>query len=196
MIARSFAIASLLSLFVVAPLAAAGCAAPTSETPTDGESQDDLTAAASELTGSYTAAPAAKGGFAELDLLANGHFTAKVDPDGAIVCVAAPCVLPESGTWSASHHAGGYRLHINPAGAASRLYDATKTTGPSSPALTLSRSGVTQTLQSATAPAAKSCGGFAGTPCGAGEVCIDDPSDGCDPAHGGADCSGICTTKH
>lgn len=37
------------------------------------------------------------------------------------------------------------------------------------------------------------CGGFLGTPCeGAGEVCIDDPSDDCDPEHGGADCSGIC----
>ncbi len=36
------------------------------------------------------------------------------------------------------------------------------------------------------------CGGFAGIPCpGAGE-CRDDPSDDCDPEHGGADCGGVC----
>lgn len=196
MIARSLAIASLLSLFVVAPVVAVGCAAPAgADAQQAGESQDDLTAAASELTGSYAADPVAKGGFAELDLLSNGHFTAKVDPNGTIVCVAAPCVLPESGTWSASHHAGAYRLHINPTGAPSRLYDATRVAGPSSVVLTLSLGGVTQTLHAATAPAPKVCGGFAGIPCGAGEVCIDDPSDGCDPAHGGADCPGICTAK-
>ena len=195
MIARSFAIASLLSLFVAAPVVAVGCAAPvSSDAESVGESQDDLTAAASELTGSYSAEHAAKGGFVELDLKSNGHYTAKLDPNGTIVCVTAPCVLPESGTWSASHHAGGYRLHINPAGAASRLYDATKSAGPSSVVLTLSHGGVTQTLSAAGSPAAKSCGGFAGLPCGAGETCIDDPSDGCDPAHGGADCPGICTT--
>lgn len=37
------------------------------------------------------------------------------------------------------------------------------------------------------------CGGFAGIAChGANETCVDDPSDSCDPAHGGADCGGIC----
>lgn len=42
-------------------------------------------------------------------------------------------------------------------------------------------------------PAGASCGGFLGIPCeGAGEVCVDDPSDDCDPAHGGADCIGVC----
>ena len=39
------------------------------------------------------------------------------------------------------------------------------------------------------------CGGFAGIAChGANETCIDDPNDSCDPAHGGADCGGICQT--
>ena len=48
----------------------------------------------------------------------------------------------------------------------------------------------------------KMCGGFAGFPCPEGERCVDDPSDDCfvcedidddcDPAAGGADCSGIC----
>jgi hypothetical protein len=38
----------------------------------------------------------------------------------------------------------------------------------------------------------KSCGGFAGFPCPGGGTCVDDPSDDCDPMHGGADCGGIC----
>jgi hypothetical protein len=36
------------------------------------------------------------------------------------------------------------------------------------------------------------CGGIAGFPCPAGKKCVDDPSDDCDPARGGADCGGIC----
>jgi len=36
------------------------------------------------------------------------------------------------------------------------------------------------------------CGGFAGLPCPDGQMCIDDPSDACDPNNGGADCGGIC----
>lgn len=36
------------------------------------------------------------------------------------------------------------------------------------------------------------CGGFAGLPCEAGFVCVDDPDDCCDPQNGGADCPGIC----
>ena len=36
------------------------------------------------------------------------------------------------------------------------------------------------------------CGGIAGFPCPDGFVCVDDPSDSCDPAMGGADCSGVC----
>jgi hypothetical protein len=38
-----------------------------------------------------------------------------------------------------------------------------------------------------------SCGGFAGLACPSGYAsCIDNPSDGCDPAKGGADCPGVC----
>ena len=36
------------------------------------------------------------------------------------------------------------------------------------------------------------CGGFLGTLCPEGMVCVDDPSDNCDPRNGGADCIGIC----
>ena len=43
-----------------------------------------------------------------------------------------------------------------------------------------------------TAEARLACGGFAGFPCPDGLICVDDPSDGCDPARGGADCIGVC----
>lgn len=36
------------------------------------------------------------------------------------------------------------------------------------------------------------CGGIAGFQCPAGQVCVDNPDDDCDPAHGGADCGGVC----
>jgi hypothetical protein len=36
------------------------------------------------------------------------------------------------------------------------------------------------------------CGGFAGLTCPGGMICVDDPSDDCDPDLGGADCIGMC----
>ena len=36
------------------------------------------------------------------------------------------------------------------------------------------------------------CGGFAGVSCPVGYICVDDPSDNCDPESGGADCGGVC----
>lgn len=36
------------------------------------------------------------------------------------------------------------------------------------------------------------CGGIAAIPCPKGQMCVDNPSDNCDPAQGGADCGGIC----
>src|SRR5262249_25897388 len=38
-----------------------------------------------------------------------------------------------------------------------------------------------------------SCGGLIGKPCPGMGRCVDDPSDGCDPNAGGADCGGICS---
>jgi hypothetical protein len=39
------------------------------------------------------------------------------------------------------------------------------------------------------------CGGFAGVECPAGRTCVDDLSDDCDPAIGGADCIGVCVVQ-
>jgi hypothetical protein len=36
------------------------------------------------------------------------------------------------------------------------------------------------------------CGGIAAFPCPGSGSCVDDPRDDCDPARGGADCSGVC----
>jgi hypothetical protein len=47
----------------------------------------------------------------------------------------------------------------------------------------------------APADAPQKCGGIAGLACPAGQTCVDDPTDSCDPAKGGADCIGICQTK-
>ena len=38
----------------------------------------------------------------------------------------------------------------------------------------------------------ETCAGFAGKACAAGDWCLDDPNDDCDPANGGADCGGVC----
>ena len=38
----------------------------------------------------------------------------------------------------------------------------------------------------------KTCGGLHGTRCDGTDVCVDDPTDNCDPKNGGADCMGVC----
>jgi hypothetical protein len=38
------------------------------------------------------------------------------------------------------------------------------------------------------------CGGIANIACPEGQVCVNDPTDNCDPALGGADCGGVCVT--
>jgi hypothetical protein len=41
----------------------------------------------------------------------------------------------------------------------------------------------------------QTCGGIAGIACPTGFNCVDNPNDNCDPAHGGADCGGICVSN-
>ncbi|KAK4153656.1 hypothetical protein C8A00DRAFT_33606 [Chaetomidium leptoderma] len=36
------------------------------------------------------------------------------------------------------------------------------------------------------------CGGFAAIKCKDGKMCVEDPTDDCDPKNGGYDCGGIC----
>jgi hypothetical protein len=44
-------------------------------------------------------------------------------------------------------------------------------------------------------PKPQACGGIAGIKCPDDQICVDDPSDSCDPTRGGADCPGICKAK-
>jgi hypothetical protein len=39
----------------------------------------------------------------------------------------------------------------------------------------------------------RTCGGIAGIACPGFGLCVDDPSDSCDPKAGGADCGGVCS---
>jgi hypothetical protein len=41
-------------------------------------------------------------------------------------------------------------------------------------------------------PEPQVCGGITGKQCPTDQVCVDDPTDTCDPKQGGADCIGIC----
>lgn len=164
---RSIFVSSLLALCIAAPLAAVGCAAPTEEA-TDNEenlaeTQDELTAAASQLVGSYWTHNATFGGFGRLNLKANGKYDAQVDPAGTAVCITSPCLLPESGTWNATKTAGGYRLRIRAAGHASRYYTAVKSgstlklTGNGAPQ-TLNKLGPKECLDNADCSASEECG--------------------------------------
>lgn len=143
---RSIAFSSLFALSFAVPVFAIGCAAPTDDGVDSeeqvAETQDELTAAASQLVGSYYTHAPGFGGFARLELKTNGKYIGQVDGAGKIVCITSPCVLPESGTWNASKRAGGYRLRVTPAGKATRYYETSK----AGQTLTLNRSGITTTL--------------------------------------------------
>ncbi|HEY6880450.1 MAG TPA: Kazal-type serine protease inhibitor domain-containing protein [Polyangiales bacterium] len=59
-------------------------------------------------------------------------------------------------------------------------------------ACTASGAGASIAHQGECAPTGTFCGGIAAIPCEDGQKCVDDPSDDCDPKHGGSDCGGIC----
>lgn len=162
MSARSISICALLFASLAAPFAA-GCAAPTSD---DGEAaevgEDDLTTAAKQLVGTYYSHAPGTGGFAKLKLDADGRFAAEVESAGKIACVTSPCLESESGRWSATRSASGYRLRITVTGRGTRVYRATKTAAD----LVLVRAGRTQTLH---ALGANAC--LDTSDCAAGEEC-------------------------
>ncbi len=103
----------------------------------------ELTSAAHALAGRYYAAPLPIGGIARLSLAKDGTYTAEVEAGTRQICFVAPCLLSESGHWSATRGKGGARrLRLRPAGEPEVVYDAAKT----ATTLTLTRNGQVQTL--------------------------------------------------
>jgi hypothetical protein len=140
---RSIVLAALVSLGL---LTSVGCAATTDSSDDDiAESDDALTSSALSLAGRYYDAQVPFAGIGRLSLGTDGKYTAHVEAGGRAVCIASPCLLPETGTWNASKRANGtFRLRLRATGAASRYYETNKANG----VLTLKRAGTTQTLTS------------------------------------------------
>jgi hypothetical protein len=230
---------TIFSSVIALSLAAVGCAAasdPSADDQTEA-SQDELAvnAARSVLAGKYYDRSVPFGGIGRLTLTRDGKYTAHMEAGERAICLTSPCLIPESGTWTATKLASGsYRLRLLVGGDAARVYTASKDNN--SGELNVTIGGKTQHLTSLDAngclddgdcsateecgpklclmyclagdpfccgpstcqpkaPAPKRCGGFAGLQCASDEECIDDPTDSCDPSHGGADCGGICQKK-
>jgi hypothetical protein len=144
---RSILLTSLFSLALLAPI---GCAAsaPGDESEETVSDSEELTALASQFVGRYFTHAPTFGGFARLELKSSGKYTAKVDGGGTMVCIVAPCVFTENGTWNAYKVSGKLKLRVKPNGKPARIYDLSKfdasidfTSG-----IVLKRSGETQTL--------------------------------------------------
>jgi hypothetical protein len=141
-----------LSSFVVA-----GCAADTTDASTSEEaedtdvSQDELSSRSAQFIGSYSWRAGDSGplvDFQQLTLKSNGQYTAKVDShlvNSKVVCIAFPCTLPESGTWTTVKSGGKLKIKVDPTGASpSRSYVAS--VNALSRTLTLTRFGTTTNL--------------------------------------------------
>jgi hypothetical protein len=116
-----------LASLAISSFAVAGCAADT--TSTDGEeaedvevSSDELSARATQFVGSYAWRAGDSGPFVELQQLSlknSGLYSAKVDAqlvNPAVRCIAFPCTLPESGTWTVVKSGGQLKIKLNPFG--------------------------------------------------------------------------------
>ncbi len=156
--------ASLFSLCLLAPIGCAATSADEGAEESVAETQDEITAAAHALVGKYYTHTPTFGGFARLTLNSNGKYTASVDPAGTALCVTAPCVIPESGTWNASKIGGKLRLRIRPAGDVSDYYIAVKSDGkltltaPGKPEQNLIALGANACLDNADCSANEECG--------------------------------------
>lgn len=131
----SILLSAALVLGIAAPFAVSGCAAPTDDVEQNVEpAQDeaDLTAAAKSFAGSYASK---KERLHRLELKSNGKYTGMVNT--GFVCVTAPCVAPESGTWTVTKKSGKFQLKLDPTGGPARTYDAVKAANK----LTLTRLG-------------------------------------------------------
>lgn len=164
MTSRTLVLTSLFALATLSTAFSVGCAAPSGAAADDeaiGETQDELSAAASKLAGKYYTGAPALGGFARLTLEADGTYTASIDESAT--CFTSPCIAAESGSWRAfAKKGGGVRLRVRPVGATARWYDAAR----AGATLTLVRAGTTEVLR---ALGADQC--LDEADCDAGEEC-------------------------
>lgn len=117
-----------LASLAVSSFAVAGCAADTTDA-ADGEeaedvgvSSDEISSRAAQFVGSYAWRAGDSGAFVDfqqLTLKTSGLYSAKVDAqlvNPAVRCIAFPCTLPESGTWSVVKSGGQLKIKVNPFG--------------------------------------------------------------------------------
>jgi|GEM_PF-6332524 len=165
-----FFVSSLATLCLAAPLSTLACGGTTVAlgAPEDsvGETEGELTAASSQLAGSYFTAKPTTAGFVRLTLAEDGTYTAELDAP-AVACIQAPCVVLENGTWRATKKGPALRLHLRASGAAVRTYGATKTTA----GLELTRDGVVERLRALPADAC-----IRDSECASGQRCTAAPA--------------------
>jgi hypothetical protein len=140
---RSSFFATAFALCLLAPI---GCAATAGDEPESvADTQDELSSATRVLAGKYYDPNVPFAGIGRLTLDANGEYSAHVEAGGRAFCITSPCLLPESGKWSAFAGPNGtIRLVLRPTGDAVRSYEAKKVAGE----LELTSAGKTQTLRS------------------------------------------------
>lgn len=190
-----FSCCLLASSVAVAGCASADDGAAASDDEAVAASSDEITVAARGLVAQYFTRSPASGGFARLDLRADGSYTAKVEAGATQICFTSPCLLDEAGQWNAYGWRGQLRLRLRPAGAPARYYGAARTAKE----LTLTRGGLTERL--GILPTGQCVEDI---DCGAGELCppqlclmyceVNDPSCcgpvTCEPRSGGGSDAG------
>jgi hypothetical protein len=131
---RSALVSTLFSLCLLAPV---GCAPDRDRETSEGagedvgETHDALSSVARSIVGKYYDESVPSGGIARLTLASSGKYTAHFEAGGAAFCITAPCLLPESGTWSARSTDTGMRLRLaaNGSGSGARSFDVRMTGG-------------------------------------------------------------------
>jgi hypothetical protein len=119
---------SLLSLSAsVLALALVGCAAAAETSDETASSNDALVT--DTLVGKYYDRAFPAGGIARITLDSDGTYTASFDAAGTAECVTAPCLIPESGSWSTARDGETVNLRLIRSGAALRSFEITKLGG-------------------------------------------------------------------
>src|SRR5262245_22813455 len=110
---RSAFAATLLTICFAATV---GCAASTESESSDGVASHALMT--DTLVGKYYERSVPPGGIARITLDSDGTYTASFDAAGTAECIAAPCLIPESGVWNTATDDGSVSLRLQRSGGA------------------------------------------------------------------------------